>query len=95
MFGFFFFLSHCCLTKTHIIFFMWQVDKYCMLIHLIVNWKRKEFQCRNSIIKRSKLIDVSFNMQLKKLDTINLKLTVSGTITEVYILNVGTNLENT
>lgn len=74
---------------------MWQADKYCMFIHLIENWNRKEFQCHNNVIKRSKLIDVSFNMQLKKLDTINLKLTESGTITEVYILNVGTNLENT
>lgn len=55
----------------------------------------KEFQRHNNIIKRSKLIDVSFNMRLKKLDTINLRLTVSGTITEVDILNVGTNLENT
>lgn len=66
-----------------------------MFIHLIANWKRKEFQCYNNVIKRSKLIDVSFNMQPKKLNTINLKLTVSGTVTEVYILNVGTNLENT
>lgn len=73
---------------------MWQTDKYCMVIHLIENWKRKEFQCHNNVIERSKLIDGSFNMQLKKSGTINLQLTVSGTITEVYALNVGTNLHN-
>lgn len=90
-----FFLSHCSLIKTHIFFLMWQADKCCMFIHLRENWEMKEFQRHNNIIKRSKLIDVSFNMRLKKLDTINLRLTVSGTITEVDILNVGTNLENT
>lgn len=39
-------------------------------------------------------MDVSFNMQLKKLDTINRNLTLSCIIAEVHILNVGTNLEN-
>lgn len=95
VFGFWFFFKPLLFNKNTHHFFMWQADKYCMLIHLIANWKRKEFQCHNSLIKRSKLIDGSFNMQLKKLDPINLKLTVSGTITKVYILNVGTNLENT
>lgn len=65
-----------------------------MFIHLIENWNGKEFQCHNNVIKGLKLIDVSFNMQLKKLDTINLKLTLSCIIAEVHILNVGTNLEN-
>lgn len=65
-----------------------------MFIHVIENWKRKEFQCHN-VIKWSNLIDVRVNMQLKKLDTINIKLTVSGTFIDVYILNVGSNLENT
>lgn len=65
-----------------------------MFIHIIENWKRKELQCHN-IIKWSNLIDVSFNMPLKQLDTINTKLTVSGTFIDVYILNVGSNLENT
>lgn len=40
-------------------------------------------------------MDVSFNVQLKTLDTINTKLTLSGTFIDVYILNVGSNLENT
>lgn len=65
-----------------------------MFIHVIENWKRKEFQCHN-VIKWSNLTDVSVNMQLKKLDTMNIKLTVSGTFIDVYILNVGSNLENT
>lgn len=54
-----------------------------MFIHVIKNWKRKEFQYHN-VIKWSNLIDVSFNMQLKKLDTINIKLTVSGTFIDAY-----------
>lgn len=65
-----------------------------MFIHIIENWKRKELQCHNTI-KWSNLIDVSFNGPLKQLDTINIKLTVSGTFIDVYILNVGSNLENT
>lgn len=65
-----------------------------MFIHVIENWKRKEFQCHN-VIKWSNLTGVSVNMQLKKLDTMNIKLTVSGTFIDVYILNVGSNLENT
>lgn len=65
-----------------------------MFIHIIENRKRKELQCHN-IIKWSNLIDMSFNMPLKQLDTINTKLTVSGTFIDVYILNVGSNLENT
>lgn len=65
-----------------------------MFIHVIENWRRKEFQCHN-VIKWLNLIDVSFNVQLKTLDTINTKLTLSGTFIDVYILNVGSNLENT
>lgn len=64
----------------------------------VYSHNRKMEEERISVPQRHKwsnLIDVSFNMPLKKLDIINIKLTLSGTFIDVYILNVGSNLENT